>query len=128
LRPFGAPVGRGNSFGRMEISQLGRDGLPPNLALDLLRRKRPEQRLLAEPTREPPTDHLVEQEIREKIQQAFRRLPAKLQVTATLALLEEQPYEEIADALGISVGAVKLRVFRAVRVLRKQLNHLGVRH
>jgi RNA polymerase sigma-70 factor, ECF subfamily len=99
-----------------------------NLALDLLRRKRPEQRLLAEPTREPPTDHLVEQEIREKIQQAFRRLPAKLQVTATLALLEEQPYEEIADALGISVGAVKLRVFRAVRVLRKQLNHLGVRH
>jgi RNA polymerase sigma-70 factor (ECF subfamily) len=83
--------------------------------------------LVAEPTGAPPTDHLVEQEIRGKIQQAFRRLPAKLQVTATLALLEEQPYEEIADALGISVGAVKLRVFRAVRVLRKQLNHLGVR-
>jgi DNA-directed RNA polymerase specialized sigma24 family protein len=41
--------------------------------------------------------------------------------------LEEQPYEEIADALGISVGAVKLRVFRAVRVLRKQLNHHGIR-
>ena len=43
---------------------------------------------------------------REKIQQAFRRLPAKLQVAATLALVEEQPYEEIADALGTSVGAV----------------------
>jgi RNA polymerase sigma-70 factor (ECF subfamily) len=98
-----------------------------NLALDHLRRKRPEQRLVAEPTGAPPTDHLVEQEIREKIQQAFRRLPAKLPVTATLALLEEQPYEEIADALGISVGAVKLRVFRAVRVLRKQLNHHGIR-
>ena len=51
-----------------------------NLALDHLRRKRPEQRLIAEPTGAPPTDHLVEQEIREKIQQAFRRLPAKLQV------------------------------------------------
>ena len=97
-----------------------------NLAIDHLRRKRPEQSLQAEPAGAPPSDHLVEQETREKIQR-FRRLPAKLQVTATLALLEEQPYEEIADALGISVGAVKLRVFRAVRVLRKQLNHLGVR-
>ncbi len=98
-----------------------------NLALDYLRRKRPEQSLVAEPSGTPPTDPVVEQEIREKIQQAFRRLPAKLQVTATLALLEEKPYQEIADALGISVGAVKVRVFRAVRVLRKQLDHLGIR-
>jgi len=48
-------------------------------------------------------------------------------VAATLALVEEQPYDEIADALGTSVGAVKLRVFRAVRLLRKQLNRVGVR-
>jgi RNA polymerase sigma factor (sigma-70 family) len=98
-----------------------------NLALDHLRRKRPEQSLLAEPAGAPLPDRLLQQETREKIQQAFRRLPAKLQVAATLALVEEQPYDEIADALGTSVGAVKLRVFRAVRSLRKQLNHLGVR-
>ena len=64
-----------------------------NLALDHLRRKRPEQSLLAEPAGAPPPDHLVQEETREKIQQAFRRLPAKLQVTATLALVEEQPYD-----------------------------------
>jgi RNA polymerase sigma-70 factor (ECF subfamily) len=98
-----------------------------NLALDHLRRRRPEQSLLAEPAGAPQSDQLVQRETREKIQQAFRRLPAKLQVAATLALVEEQPYDEIADALGTSVGAVKLRVFRAVRILRKQLNHLGVR-
>jgi len=98
-----------------------------NLALDHLRRKRPEQRLLAEPAGVPQPDRLLQRETREKIQQAFRRLPAKLQVAATLALVEEQPYDEIADALGTSVGAVKLRVFRAVRILRKHLNHLGVR-
>jgi RNA polymerase sigma-70 factor, ECF subfamily len=96
-----------------------------NLALDHLRRKRSEQSLLAEPAAVPPPDHLLQREMREKIQQAFRRLPAKLQVAATLALVEEQPYDEIADALGTSVGAVKLRVFRAVRILRKQLNQLG---
>ena len=66
-------------------------------------------------------------ETREKIQQAFRRLPAKLQVAAILALVEGRPYDEIADALGTSVGAVKVRVFRAVRILRQQLSHLGIR-
>jgi RNA polymerase sigma-70 factor (ECF subfamily) len=98
-----------------------------NLALDHLRRKRPEQSLLAEPTGPPPTDQILQQETRQKIQQAFRRLPPKLQVAATLALVEQRPYDEIADALGISVGAVKLRVFRAVRILREQLNRLGLR-
>jgi hypothetical protein len=96
-------------------------------ALDHLRRKRPEQSLLTEPAGAPPPDYLLQQETRAKIQQAFRRLPAKLQVAATLALVEERPYAEIADALGTSVGAVKLRVFRAVRILRKQLSYLGVR-
>jgi RNA polymerase sigma-70 factor (ECF subfamily) len=98
-----------------------------NLALDHLRRKRPERSLLAEPAGAPPPDHLLRRETQEKIQQAFRRLPAKLQVAATLALVEEQPYGEIANALGTSIGAVKLRVFRAVRLLRKHLNHLGVK-
>jgi RNA polymerase sigma-70 factor (ECF subfamily) len=68
----------------------------------------------------------VRQDVRERVGKAFGELPAKLRVTATLALIEEEPYQEIADALGISVGAVKLRVFRAVRLLRKQLKQLGV--
>lgn len=97
-----------------------------NLAIDHLRHKRPEESLLTDPAAAPPPDRLHQQETREKIRQAFRRLPAKLQVAATLALLEERPYAEIADALGTSVGAVKLRVFRAVRILRRQLNRLGV--
>ena len=98
-----------------------------NLAIDHLRRKRPEEVLITEPVSAPPRDPLVQQEIRKKIQRAFRSLPAKLQVAATLALVEEQPYEEIADALGTSVGAVKLRVFRAVRILRKRLTRLGIK-
>ena len=98
-----------------------------NLALDHLRRKRPEQTLMSDPAEVPPPDRVLQQETGDKLQQAFRRLPPKLRVAATLALIEEQPYDEIADALGISVGAVKLRVFRAVRILRKRLSVLGVR-
>ena len=44
---------------------------------------------------------------------------------ATLALIEEEPYREIADAVGISVALVKVRVFRATRMLRKKLASLG---
>jgi RNA polymerase sigma-70 factor (ECF subfamily) len=98
-----------------------------NLAIDHLRRKRPEESLVAEPAGTPQPDRALQQETREKIQLAFRRLPAKLQVPAMLALVEERSYEEIADALGTSVGAVKQRVFRAVRILRERLTKLGVR-
>ena len=98
-----------------------------NLALDYLRRKRPEKSLEVEPAGSVQPDCLLEREKREKIQQAFRRLPAKLQVAATLALIEELPYDEIAGALGITVGAVKVRVFRAVRILRKPLSRVGIR-
>lgn len=97
-----------------------------NLAIDHLRRSRPEQSLLTEPAGVPESDGLLQRETQERIQQAFRRLPAKLQAAATLALIEERPYEEIADALGTSVGAVKLRVFRAVRILRKRLSKVGI--
>jgi len=98
-----------------------------NLAIDHLRRNWPEQSFSAEPAGVPQPDPLVQRETREGIQQAFRRLPAKLQVAATLALVEELPYDEIARALGTSVGAVKLRVFRAVHILRKRLSQAGVR-
>lgn len=95
-----------------------------NLAVDHLRRRKPEDPLLAEPVAASEPDHVVARETREKIRRAFRQLSPKLQVAATLALIEERPYEEIADALGTSVSTVKVRVFRAVRVLRKRLRDI----
>jgi len=61
-----------------------------------------------------------------QIKLAFIDLPAKYRLVATLALIEEEPYKNIAEALGISPALVKMRVFRAVRMLRKKLNSLGV--
>ena len=65
--------------------------------------------------------------VNDAIALAFGRLPPPLQIVATLALIEEQPYAEIADALGIPVGTVKSRVFRATRILREELARLGIR-
>jgi len=62
----------------------------------------------------------------ESVLRAFRKLPPKLQIVATLALIEELPYAEIADALHLPVGTVKSRSFRAIRALRKELAQLGI--
>jgi RNA polymerase sigma-70 factor, ECF subfamily len=97
-----------------------------NAALDHLRHARRETELpedLAGPAAQDPA---VRGETRAKIKQAFDALPAKYRLVATLALIEEEPYSTIADAVGISAALVKVRVFRAVRMLRKRLNSLGV--
>jgi RNA polymerase sigma factor (sigma-70 family) len=73
-----------------------------------------------------PVDPAMRRETRETIARAFSELPPRLQVTATLALIEEQSYDDIARGLGISVGGVKSRVFRAVRILRKKLKRMGI--
>ncbi len=58
---------------------------------------------------------------------AFRTLPPRLQIVAMLALVEERPYDEIAEALDLPLGTVKSRLFRATRALRKELARLGIR-
>jgi RNA polymerase sigma factor (sigma-70 family) len=100
-------------------------------ALDWLRANRSEAALTVEGLPEPAAaevaDPAITAEIRARTVQAFARLPAKLRVAATLALIEELPHKEVAAALEISVGAVKLRVFRALRMLRKDLEQQGIR-
>lgn len=71
-------------------------------------------------------DPAIEADVRAKVEAALDELPARLRVSVTLALIEERPYAEIADALGISINGVKSRVFRAVRLLRKSLKKRGV--
>lgn len=99
-------------------------------ALDWLRKKKPETGLPAEMWQAMPgpanSDAAVTAEIRQKTAGAFERLPAKLRIVALLAVVEDQPHKEIAEALGITVAAVKLRVFRALRLLRKDLSKQGI--
>lgn len=97
-----------------------------NLAVDYLKSLRPEPRLPENLSSGPPPDPAVQREVHEHIELAFSKLPPKLKVVATLGLIEERSQEEIAEALGTSVGAVKSRMFRAVRILRKSLKDSGI--
>ena len=97
-----------------------------NAAIDHLRHARREVPLpeelpaIAQP---PPGEQL---ELRRAIFCAMDKLSPRLRTVVLLALVEEEPYECIAQALGISESAVKLRVFRGVRILRKTLSKAGV--
>ncbi|HEV2134477.1 MAG TPA: sigma-70 family RNA polymerase sigma factor [Terracidiphilus sp.] len=95
-------------------------------ALDWLRAQRPAAELPADYAAPFAADPGIRAEIRQKTAQAFARLPARLRVAAILAVVEEQPHREIAEALGISVAAVKVRVFRALRLMRKDLERQGI--
>lgn len=99
-------------------------------AFDWLRRQKPESGMAPELWDAVPADQesdpALTAEIRKRTAQAFARLPANLRIAALLAVIEEQPHKEVAEALGISVGAVKLRVFRALRLLRKDLMQQGI--
>ena len=96
-----------------------------NVALDHLRKARLEVELPDDLLAPSAPDPAVSCEMRERIRTAFANLPPRYRLVATLALIEEVPYEEIAAAAGISVTLVKVRVFRATRMLRKQLHALS---
>ncbi|MGA2276389.1 MAG: RNA polymerase sigma factor [Terracidiphilus sp.] len=99
-------------------------------ALDWLRARRPESELgneCAEELAAPAAaDPAMIAELRCKTALAFSSLPPKLRIAATLAVIEEQPQKDVAAALGISIAAVKVRVFRALRLLRKELERQGI--
>jgi RNA polymerase sigma-70 factor, ECF subfamily len=93
-----------------------------HLAYNHLKAARPETALLGD----IPQPCAADEGVSSAIRLAFAGLPPRLRDVAELALIEEKSYAEVAQALAISVGAVKSRAFRAVRLLRKKLRQLGV--
>ena len=104
-----------------------------NVAIDFLKNTRVREVPLDEdlPDRSNSTwgaiDPAIQREVRERAQLAFHQLPAKLRAVASLSLIENVPHGEIAEALSISTAAVKSRLFRAVRILRRKLGNLDTK-
>jgi RNA polymerase sigma-70 factor, ECF subfamily len=97
-----------------------------NVARDHLRRRPREVGLPQSLSTPPQPDPAVSQDIARKVRQAIAALPPRHRIVVVLALVDEVPYSEIADALGLPVGTVKSRVFHAVRRLRRRLRQLGI--
>lgn len=65
-----------------------------------------------------------EADVHERLERALRRLPDHQRVPLVLFHFEEMRYDEIAAALGASVGKVKTDIHRGREALKKELTIL----
>lgn len=71
-----------------------------------------------------PEQQLLRKQQRISIEEAIDSLPPKYREVIVLRHKDDKPYEEIADLLGIPVGTVKARIFRARELLKRKLRNL----
>lgn len=67
------------------------------------------------------TDHLLENELYLKVQEALRDLPEKQRTAILLYQEKEMPYEEIAKVLKCSLSATKSLIHRGRETLKQRL-------
>lgn len=73
---------------------------------------------------ESATEVLLRGERAEYVRAAIARLPKKQRATLVLRVYHDLPHDEIAKALGSSVGAVKANFFHALNNLKKLLRDM----
>ena len=71
--------------------------------------------------RSNPEEQYTESELRDLLTRLFEELRPALRVVFIMHDIEGQPLQEVAEALGLSVSAVKTRSLRARLYLREQL-------
>jgi RNA polymerase sigma-70 factor (ECF subfamily) len=70
---------------------------------------------------------VVEQaDLQRHLEEALRQLPAQQRVPLVLFHLEDMSYQQVADALGVSLGKVKTDIHRGREALRKRLKSHAV--
>ena len=79
----------------------------------------------ADTTSETPTERMLRDERAVRVRAAVAKLPAKQRAALILRTYQEQSHQEIADALGTSVGAAKANIFHALQNLKKLLGELS---
>jgi RNA polymerase sigma-70 factor (ECF subfamily) len=104
-----------------------------NLCFNELRKKRSvtvfsiEDEMLPElPSMDESTvSKLEEEEVKKRVLDAVRELPANLRIAVLLLKYHGLSYEEVAEILGCTVNAVKLRVHRAKKFLTRSIGHVS---
>jgi RNA polymerase sigma-70 factor (ECF subfamily) len=104
-----------------------------NLCFNALRKKRSvsifsiEDEILPElPSMdESPIARLEEAEVKKRVLDAVKELPANLRIAVLLLKYHGLSYEEVAEILECTVNAVKLRVHRAKKFLAKSIGNIS---
>jgi len=74
-----------------------------------------------------PDATLQAQRSGERFDELVQEMPEHYQAILYLRYREDLAYEEIADALDIPLGTVKVRLHRAHEILRRKLSARGAR-
>jgi RNA polymerase sigma-70 factor (ECF subfamily) len=72
-------------------------------------------------SRETPESLLLEQASQQEVQAALEKLPVIFREVLLLCDVEEMSYQEIAETLGVPIGTVMSRLYRARKALRAAL-------
>jgi RNA polymerase sigma factor (sigma-70 family) len=95
-----------------------------NARVDAMRKVKPEAPMLAEPTAPAAADAAQQKQEAQLLQRALMQLPEDKREILILSRYQELKYEEIARLMGCEVGAVKVRVHRALQQLREAFRQL----
>ena len=71
-------------------------------------------------------DTIERADLQRHLEDALRELPARQRVPLVLFHLEDMSYQEVADALGVSLAKVKTDIHRGREALRKRLKSHAV--
>jgi RNA polymerase sigma-70 factor, ECF subfamily len=81
-----------------------------------------EQSVFQPPDENPLADDvLIENQERERIENAIAALPDRYRMPIILREIEEMTYEEVADVLDLGLGTIKSRISRGRKLLRKKM-------
>lgn len=83
-----------------------------------------EERQFVDDRAESPTEHMLRDERAVRVREAVAKLPAKQRAALILRTYKELSHQEIASALGTSVGAAKANVFHALQNLKRILGEM----
>lgn len=97
-----------------------------NVCLNRVSVKRPvhealDEHAVLESADQSPAERVLEGERVVRMRAFVARLPAKQRAALVLRIYQDMSHQDIAGALGISVGAVKANVFHALRNLKRMI-------
>lgn len=95
-----------------------------NTVIDHYRRTKPTEELDENLSDDTEVDEsLLQNESLEELADALRKLPQELTDLIVLRYYDNRPLTEVADMMGLSYGAVKLRHQKALTMLRRLLDN-----
>lgn len=119
---------QGKSFPSVNDAKYWLIRVTKNLSINVIKRKSREIKMIEKVKKEPKVkvktgeDVMVEDAICKEVRDAIAQLPDKLRVVITLKTYTDLDYKGIGTTLNISESNVKVRVFRARKMLEKILS------